>query len=53
MIHHDIRRFPARHGGTPINGGFLLGKILLNDLGIPPILGKLHIESSRSYKTTS
>ena len=32
------KMFPARHGGTPIAGWFLLGKILLemDDLGVPP-----------------
>ena len=41
-----IVRFPARHGGTPIAGWFLFGKIpsrMDDDMGYPYDSGNLHV----------
>ena len=39
--------FPARHGGTPLDGGFIYvyfmeNPIEMDDFGVPPVYGNLH-----------
>ena len=48
----DIWRFPARHGGTPIVAGWSIieNPFKMDDLGVPPISGNLHIGFRWVYK---